>query len=103
MATEFYWLRAINPASGLRLKQTLMITLQSDAANGTWIARTGALKTAVVAPNKGVMLDLLLATMVSRFYALHLRRLELAPDLYDEWRELSDYLGPTEAKIQQEN
>lgn len=90
--TQFYSIRSINPSCGLRLKQPVLITVNPTNA-GDWIASGRPLSTAIVTGQPQIILDLFLATMVSRYYALRLRMHDLAPDLYDEWRALDQFLG----------
>lgn len=91
--TALYWIKAINPRTGLHLTQPLLVTVSYRAADDLWLARTGCLPTAVASADRAMIVDVLLSMLVTRFYSLRLRRHDLAPDLYDEYRALCTHLG----------
>ena len=90
--TEFIWVNTLNPFCGVKLKQPVLVTVTAQE-DGQWVGRVGCLDAGLVAADRRYLLDYVLATMVTRFYRLQEHYDSLAPDLYDEWRKLHEYLG----------
>lgn len=90
--TEFIWVKTLNPFCGVKLKQSVLVTITRQE-DGQWVGRVGCLDAGLVVGDPRYLLDYVLATMVTRFYRLQERHDALAPDLYDEWRALQQYLG----------
>lgn len=89
----FYWIKEISPRTGLHLKKPLLVTVTYRAADELYIARTGCMQSAVGTTDQSMIVDVLLSMVVTRYYGLRLRFQDLAPDLYDEYRALCEYLG----------
>jgi hypothetical protein len=62
-------------------------------ADDLYIARAGCMPTAVGSADGTMIVDVLLSMVVTRYYSLLMRVQDLAPDLYDEYRALCEYLG----------